>query len=209
MIPASSKIGMNKIKGTKKIEATNTNCEKWLEAFKQLRPSKLQRRKILETSKYYISAKIDNCVLYYNLVNDTLLSLPAALEEGCIKCLENPNDKDTIYWQKLYNDHFILDDNHDEMKEIQHRHWRSANAVSEYSLTVLCTLKCNSECTYCYQRNLEFEYEEMTESDFDGLYQYLCQVPSLRRRYRACECLSGIFISTGLAENRCCSRIRF
>ena len=177
MIPASSKIGMNKIKGTKKIEATNTNCEKWLEAFKQLRPSKLQRRKILKTSKYYISAKIDNCVLYYNLVNDTLLSLPAALEEGCIKCLENPNDKDTIYWQKLYNDHFILDDNHDEMKEIQHRHWRSANAVSEYSLTVLCTLKCNSECTYCYQRNLEFEYEEMTESDFDGLYQYLCQVP--------------------------------
>lgn len=37
----------------------------------------------MKTSKYYISTKIDNCVLYYNLVNDTLLSLPEALEEGC------------------------------------------------------------------------------------------------------------------------------
>ena len=131
----------------------------------------------MKTSKYYISTKIDNCVLYYNLVNDTLLSLPEALEEGCVKCLENPNNKDTIYWRKLYNDRFIVDDNYDEMKEIQRRHWRTANTVNEYSVTVLCTLKCNSECTYCYQRNLEFEYAQMTESDFDGLYEYLCKVP--------------------------------
>ena len=131
----------------------------------------------MKTSKYFITTKIDNCVLYYNLVNDTLLSLPAALEEGCANCLENPNNKDTIYWRKLYNDRFIVEDSYDEMKEIQRRHWRTANTVNEYNLTVLCTLKCNSECTYCYQRNLEIEYAEMTESDFEGLYEYLCKVP--------------------------------
>lgn len=131
----------------------------------------------MKTSKYFITTKIDNCVLYYNLVNDTLLSLPAALEEGCANCLENPNNKDTIYWRKLYNDRFIVEDSYDEMKEIQRRHWRTANTVNEYNLTVLCTLKCNSECTYCYQRNFEIEYAEMTESDFEGLYEYLCKVP--------------------------------
>ena len=133
------------------------------------------KEKDLENIKILYFNKIDNCVLYYNLVNDTLLSLPEALEEGCVKCLENPNNKDTIYWRKLYNDRFIVDDNYDEMKEIQRRHWRTANTVMSTALGALY-LKCIVNVPMLSE-NLEFEYAQMTESDFDGLYEYLCKVP--------------------------------
>lgn len=131
----------------------------------------------MKKSSYYISAKMDNFVLYYNLVNDTLLQLPADRNEGCLKCLQNPNDTTSIYWPKLYEDRFIVEDDYDERKEIQRRHWKTVNSADGLNVTVISTLRCNSDCTYCYQRNLDFRYEEMTDDDFDGFYTFLLGVP--------------------------------
>lgn len=131
----------------------------------------------MKASSYFISARIDDFVLYYNLVNDTLLQLPADRNEGCIECLKNPNNTRSIYWHKLYEDRFIIEDDCDELKEIQRRHWKTANSADELDITVVSTLKCNSDCTYCYQRNLDFQYPEMTEDDFDGLYEFLKGAP--------------------------------
>ncbi|MDE7205334.1 MAG: radical SAM protein [Lachnospiraceae bacterium] len=131
----------------------------------------------MKKSSYFISTRIDDFVLYYNLVNDTLLQLPADRNEGCIECLQNPNNTMSIYWPKLYEDKFIIEDDYDELKEIQRRHWKTVNSADELNLTVISTLHCNSDCTYCYQRNLGFEYSEMTEADFDGLYTFLLGVP--------------------------------
>ncbi len=131
----------------------------------------------MKKSNYIISTEIDNCVLYYNLVHDTLLSLPATMNEECVACLENPNDRDSIYWQKLYKDKFIIEDDYDELIEMQRRHWRTVSQSDEYNLTVICTLKCNSDCTYCYQRNLDFKYIEMTQTDLIGLYEFLLSIP--------------------------------
>lgn len=127
----------------------------------------------MKTSDYFISARIDDFVLYYNLVNDTLLQLPVERNEGCIECLKNPNNTRSIYWNKLYEDRFIVEDDYDEMKEIQRRHWRAVNSADELRITVIATLKCNSDCIYCDQRNLDFQYSEMTEDDFDRLYEFL------------------------------------
>lgn len=131
----------------------------------------------MKTSSYFISARIDDFVLYYNLVNDTLLQLPVDRNEGCIECLKNPNNTRSIYWSKLYEDRFIVEDDYDELKEIQRRHWKTVNSADELNITVISTLKCNSDCTYCYQRNLDFPYSEMTEDDFDGLYEFLTGAP--------------------------------
>lgn len=128
---------------------------------------------IMKASSYYISAQIDDFVLYYNLVNDTLLQLPAERNEGCIECLNNPNNTRSIYWSKLHEDRFIVEDDYDELKEIQRRHWKTVNSADELNITVIATLKCNSDCVYCEQRNLDFRYSEMTENDFDGLYEFL------------------------------------
>jgi len=127
----------------------------------------------LKKSRYFISTQIDDFVLYYNLVNDTLLKLPADKNEGCIKCLENPNDSTSIYWSKLYSDKFIIDDNFDELKETQSRHWKTVNSGDQLDLTVICTFDCNSDCIYCYQKNLTFQCLEMSETDFDGLCTFL------------------------------------
>lgn len=131
----------------------------------------------VKTSKYYISTRIGDVVLYYNLINDTLLQLPADRNEGCIECLKNPNNTMSVYWPKLYEDRFIIEDDCDERKEIQKRHWRTVNRADELNLTVISTLNCNSDCVYCYQRNLAFQYTEMTEENFDGLYRFLLGVP--------------------------------
>lgn len=131
----------------------------------------------MKTSSYYISVKMDDFVLYYNLVNDTLLQLPADRNEGCIECLQNPNNTMSIYWRKLYEDKFIIEDDYDEKKEIQRRHWKTVNNADGLDITVIATLKCNSDCVYCYQRNLDFQYSEMTEADFDALYEFLLKVP--------------------------------
>lgn len=131
----------------------------------------------MKKSNYFISTKIDDFVLYYNLVNDTLLQLPAERNEGCIECLQNPNNTMSVYWPKLYEDKFIIEDNYDELKEIQRRHWKTVNSADELNLTVISTLNCNSDCTYCYQRNIDFHHTEMTEADFDGLYAFLLGVP--------------------------------
>lgn len=131
----------------------------------------------MRKSSYFISTKIDDFVLYYNLVNDTLLQLPADRNEGCLQCLRNPNDTRSVYWPKLYEDKFIVEDDYDELKEIRRRHWKTVNGSDELNVTVISTLKCNSDCTYCYQRNLDFRYEEMTEEDFDGFYAFLKEVP--------------------------------
>lgn len=131
----------------------------------------------MRKSSYFISTKVNDFVLYYNLVNDTLLQLPADRNEGCLKCLQNPNDTRSVYWPKLYEEKFIVEDDYDELKEIQRRHWKTVNSADELNVTVISTLKCNSDCTYCYQRNLDFRYEEMTEDDFDGLYAFLLEVP--------------------------------
>ena len=127
----------------------------------------------MKKSRYFISTQIDDFVLYYNLVNDTLLKLPADKNEGCIKCLENPNDSTSIYWSKLYSDKFIIDDNFDELKETQSRHWKTVNSGDQLDLTVICTFDCNSDCIYCYQKNLTFQCLEMSETDFDGLCTFL------------------------------------
>lgn len=132
---------------------------------------------IMKTSGYFISTRIDDFVLYYNLVNDTLLQLPVDRNEGCIECLKNPNNTRSIYWNKLYQDGFIVEDDYDELKEIRHRHWRTVNSADELNVTVISTLRCNSDCTYCYQRNLDLEYAEMTEEDFDGFYAFLLGAP--------------------------------
>jgi hypothetical protein len=131
----------------------------------------------MKTSGYFISTRIDDFVLYYNLVNDTLLQLPVDRNEGCIECLKNPNNTRSIYWNKLYQDGFIVEDDYDELKEIRHRHWRTVNSADELNVTVISTLRCNSDCTYCYQRNLDLEYAEMTEEDFDGFYAFLLGAP--------------------------------
>lgn len=131
----------------------------------------------MRKSNYFISTKVDDFVLYYNLVNDTLLQLPADRNEGCLECLQNPNDTRSVYWPKLYEDKFIVEDDYDELKEIQRRHWKTVNSADELNVTAVSTLKCNSDCTYCYQRNLDFRYEEMTEDDFDGFYDFLLEVP--------------------------------
>ena len=127
----------------------------------------------MKKSRYFISTQIDDFVLYYNLVNDTLLKLQADKNEGCIKCLENPNDSTSIYWSKLYSDKFIIDDNFDELKETQSRHWKTVNSGDQLDLTVICTFDCNSDCIYCYQKNLTFQCLEMSETDFDGLCTFL------------------------------------
>lgn len=131
----------------------------------------------MKKSSYIISARMDDFVLYYNLVNNTLLSLPVVHNEGCIECLQNPNNTRSIYWRKLYEDRFILANDFDELKEIQRRHWKTVNSADELNLTVVSTLKCNSECIYCYQRNLDFQHSEMTEADFDGLYEFVIKAP--------------------------------
>lgn len=131
----------------------------------------------MKQSNYFISAEIDKVVLYYNLVNDTLLELPANKKKGCAKCLQNPNDSTSIYWRKLYEERFIVEDNYDELSEIRRRHLRTVNSADEWNITVVCTLKCNSDCVYCYQRNLDFKYPEMTETDFQGLYEFLVKLP--------------------------------
>lgn len=134
----------------------------------------------MKQSSYIISAQMDDFVLYYNLVNDTMLQIPVRLNDGCIECLQNPNNTQSVYWRKLYDDKFIIENDYDELKEIQRRHWKAVNNADELNITVIATLKCNSDCTYCYQRNLDFEYSEMTEADFDGLYEFLCRVPQRR-----------------------------
>lgn len=136
-----------------------------------------ERGAIMKTSNYFISTQIDDFVLYYNLVNDTLLQLPVYHNAGCIECLHDPNNTRSIYWSKLYEDKFIIEDDFDEMKAIQRRHWRTVNSTDALHITVISTLKCNSDCTYCYQRNLDFARAEMTDEDFDGLYTFLLEVP--------------------------------
>ncbi|MDE7274963.1 MAG: radical SAM protein [Lachnospiraceae bacterium] len=131
----------------------------------------------MKKSSYFISTRIDDFVLYYNLVNDTLLQIPVERNEDFIGCLQNPNNTRSIYWQKLYEDRFIVEDDYDERKEIQRRHWKTVKSADELNITVISTLKCNSDCVYCYQRNLDFQYAEMTETDFDGLYEFLSKVP--------------------------------
>ncbi|MDE6983740.1 MAG: SPASM domain-containing protein [Lachnospiraceae bacterium] len=131
----------------------------------------------MKKSRYFISARIDDFVLYYNLINDTLLQLPADRNEGCVKCLQNPNNTSSIYWRKLYEDKFIIEDDFDEFREIQRRHWKTVSSADELNLTVVSTLACNSECVYCYQRGLDFAYSVMTQDDFDGLYTFLQGVP--------------------------------
>ncbi|MDE6620096.1 MAG: radical SAM protein [Lachnospiraceae bacterium] len=131
----------------------------------------------MKKSSYFISTRIDDFVLYYNLVNDTLLQIPFERNEGFVECLQNPNNTRSIYWQKLYEDRFIVEDDYDERKEIQRRHWKTVNSADELNITVISTLKCNSDCVYCYQRGLDLQYAEMTEDDFDGLYEFLLKVP--------------------------------
>ncbi len=131
----------------------------------------------MKKSRYFISAQMEDFVLYYNLVNDTLLKLPAEKNEGCIKCLENPNDRTSIYWSKLYSDKFIIEDHYDELKETQRRHWKTVNNSDELNLTVICTFGCNSDCVYCYQRNLDFECLEMSSADFVQLRTFLNGIP--------------------------------
>ena len=106
-----------------------------------------------------------------------MLRLPADRNEGCIECLHDPNDTRSIYWRKLYEDKFIVEDDFDELKEIQRRHWKTVNNADVLNITVVATLNCNSDCVYCYQRNLDLQYAEMTEADFDGLYGFLLKVP--------------------------------
>jgi uncharacterized protein len=132
----------------------------------------------LKTTKYYISTDIGDFKIYYNLINGTLLQISHNDDVSFLECILNPNNKHHEFWKTLYDNQFIIDDDYNELKEIRFRHWQAVyNNTDILEITVVCTLKCNTECLYCYQKNLGITYYEMDGLDYEGLYEYLIGVP--------------------------------
>lgn len=131
----------------------------------------------MKTTNYFISTNIGDFKIYYNLINGTLLQIPQNDDAFLGECLLNPNDRQNEFWKILYDNQFIIEDDNNELKEVRFRHWQAVYNTDTLEITVVCTLKCNSDCLYCYQKNLGISYFEMDESDFQGLYEYLVRVP--------------------------------
>ena len=127
----------------------------------------------MKSTKYCIKANIDDKTLYYNLVNGTMLEIPFADQNKVDRCLEDPDDKKNEFWEEMYNACFVMDNEYDELKEIKARHWKTVFNANRFEITLIPTLKCNTDCIYCYQKGVNVELLEMTSKDYDELYNYL------------------------------------
>ena len=83
--------------------------------------------------------------------------------------LENPNNEsiDETLRYRLARSQFIIPDEVDELKIIQHQYLNMVYNKTELALTILPTLQCNFKCIYCYQRHSRHIYqEEKLEENF-------------------------------------------
>lgn len=69
--------------------------------------------------------------------------------------LKNPNDKahDTNLYQSLYDLHFLIDDDLDEIDCLRQR-FRNTIKSDHYQLIVNPTQECNFRCWYCYENHV-------------------------------------------------------
>lgn len=106
-----------------------------------------------------------------------MIEIPFEDRNKVERCLEEPNNKRNEFWEEMYNACFIMDDEFDELKEIKTRHWKTVFNANQFEITLIPTLRCNTDCVYCYQKAINMEMLDISSEDFDELYNYLTSVP--------------------------------
>ena len=127
----------------------------------------------MKQSEYILDAYYKDELLMFNLINQTLVSIPKSEEQKVIESLKNPNNTSNKYWQEMYANQFIIDDDVNEKKLISENHWKGVVSSETYSITIITTLSCNLNCVYCYQKNMNLTQLSFTDEDYRGLYQFI------------------------------------
>lgn len=107
-------------------------------------------------SKYFISFfdNKSNNYLLYNFLTGILLAVDSLQYEkikNTMKTLKYSNDE---YFQVLFKQGFILEENMDEVAKLKEEHIKALKE-GPISIAIAPTLSCNFSCFYCYQNREE------------------------------------------------------
>lgn len=89
-----------------------------------------------------------------------------AYDEGKIKQL------DTDFEHELVKGNFLVEDDADELKLLEHRLNRSRYASGVLGLTIAPTLNCNFRCAYCYEKKY-YQNSKMNEETEDAIVTFV------------------------------------
>lgn len=130
----------------------------------------------MKASKYnffYPYKKDSTKYVAYNSFSNSLAFLEKdkyeelqAYDEGKIKQL------DTDFEHELVKGNFLVEDDADELKLLEHRLNRSRYASGVLGLTIAPTLNCNFRCVYCYEKKC-YQNSKMNEETEDAIVTFV------------------------------------
>lgn len=109
----------------------------------------------MKSSRYNYFAADDGKIICLNGVTGNVFAISEDVFPLLKDILKNPNDQiyDANLYQSLYNLHFLIDDDLDEIDCLRKRYQDSIKG-SLYKLIVNPTQECNFRCWYCYENHV-------------------------------------------------------
>lgn len=113
-------------------------------------------------SNYNIVNKINDKIIIFNTLTKALVEL----DDKIFKLIENNNIDliDDDYIENLLDNGIVVSEEYNEILELKKKYWLVKTSKNILHLTILTTLDCNFQCTYCFEERkseyLKCESEE-------------------------------------------------
>lgn len=115
----------------------------------------------MKKNYYIISEEVQQGVhLVYNVFSNIFLLLNHEKYNLFCKECEEIEKEAPDFFQQLLDEHFIIDDDYDELAAIKYRIQQLRFESSMYHLMVNTTLDCNLNCWYCYENRIKGSHLE-------------------------------------------------
>ena len=125
----------------------------------------------MKKSYYNIETIIDNEVLIYNGIAESLVSLN--LEEYDLYCKDNlmsSLEESTI--KKMIDCGILVDSEINELEIIKKDLENAKSSKSSMSVVIAPTLDCNFDCEYCYEKNA-YKKQVFSQESIDSIFRYI------------------------------------
>jgi|LSQX01.3.fsa_nt_gb uncharacterized protein len=120
----------------------------------------------MRTSKYNLVVPFKGKYIHYNMLTKSIL----LSEEAAI----DPNIP------SYYENGFLVDDSADELKASESALLTEQSCNTHLLLTIVPTLNCNLDCTYCYQHDIHSPQESMSDKIMQGVFTEIAHDNELR-----------------------------
>ncbi|WGS64346.1 radical SAM/SPASM domain-containing protein [Marinitoga aeolica] len=120
----------------------------------------------MRKSKYTIYKKIDNKIILFNTLYQSLVIFDNYHEKKLMKILSSPNDSLKNFNQEFYNvlieNKFLIEDDIDELDLL--RKYYESFINENLIIKIFLTHYCNFNCSYCYQNHQRIHISDIYEN---------------------------------------------